>query len=322
MVLQLRAADGVYFTNRVLAAQAAGFEFSERGPTTLALVSRDTREDIAIMHVEHGKEAMCVLSVIVVSLDPNTCPIEWLAGTRFIQAIKKFAQLMNATVCDESGAQLEEDDIQAIKARVNAVMEARQGREIKNRQRTTMPDGTVRVDTEGLSFIGRYQTKRGRHLRTEYFDVPPLSWDDGQIRGLQIAAEFLAYMRSHREDRYWYRLVIEDAIKAHAEGSSCVKPARGNAAVSFVEVIVATTAFAAQSCRFEPWIERRIQQQRQRKADREEIDAEQKSAFVERMKAARLRKSEERAKQAQPVAKAAPMKPARQRARKAEMVEA
>ncbi len=323
VVLLLQSAGGDYFktANRVLAAQASGFEFSNSAPTTLALLSRDTREDIATMHVDGFKEATAELSSIVVRMSPSACPIECQAGTRLTTAIEKFARLMNARICDADARNLTEEEFLALGKRIDALMLDRRMDDHKEYARTAMPDGTVRFEVEGLSFVTEYRTPRGRHLRTDYFDVPPLTWYDGQIRGLQVAAELLEFMRTHHTDRYWYCDVIMAAVQATSrEDYSTEKPTRGSAARAFLSVIVGNTLFAARNSSFGPWIAQQIEEKRHSKATIEEADAEQKRAFVERMKTARARKAQERAKVAEK--RTARVTPIRQTARKAELVAA
>lgn len=45
----------------------------------------------------------------------------------------------------------------------------------------------------GLPYVTARRTPRGRHLGTVTFDVEPMSWEDGYLHGLQVAADVVAW---------------------------------------------------------------------------------------------------------------------------------
>jgi hypothetical protein len=86
----------------------------------------------------------------------------------------------------------------------------------------------VKFWDESVSCISVSKTQRGRHLSSNYFDVPDEEYGDGWIRGARIAQELLKEMRTTRLSRL--QLVMEEASVHLVKRDGTTSGKRGAAA--------------------------------------------------------------------------------------------
>lgn len=168
-----------------------------------------------------------------------------------------------------------------------------QGERLKLRQHVAQPvvvraDGK-RVKPLGLSFSTSTVTARGAHVEYTHFDVPAQEYGAGSITGYRCAAELLAALQRGYGPHIDVPSIVREAAEAtrHRSGT---EPSKVGAAVAFMSVVSEALKFLAQNSQHAEYIGREITKVERLNVVYDELEAEKKAAFVERMRAARAAK--------------------------------
>lgn len=151
------------------------------------------------------------------------------------------------------------------------------------------PDGERRQSL-GLSFTSCTLNKRGHWTGDNHFDVPEEKYADGRITGLRCAAELLEALQRGYGPHISLRDVIREAINVKFERGGGDNASRWGAACGFMGVIEESVKFLAEHGRHADWIAKKIEKEERYLAHCAERDAQEKAAFVERMRKARAAK--------------------------------
>lgn len=151
-----------------------------------------------------------------------------------------------------------------------------------------MPDGKVKT-REYVSFHSRVKTKRGTASEWRYFDVPPASYYDGDVRGIMAGKEFLEVLRLKSGPDLRLRFMIEELAAAYEEpfGSGSKEKTRHSTVESFLGVLDDALSFAAKSANFSSMLEARIEAVRAAEAREIKDEAREKLELVERLRKGR-----------------------------------
>lgn len=152
---------------------------------------------------------------------------------------------------------------------------------------TTLPDGNVKT-THGLSFVTTTHTKRGRFVAYSAFDVPDEDYGAGWITGTLAAGELLVALS---EERFDLLGILEEASSI-PRGD----PRRG-ASAGFLRMIEKMIYFAAEHARHEQIVKETVKGLRASMERARLKEQQEKSAFVQRMKAAKQAKAAQRAQE-------------------------
>lgn len=262
----------------------AGFDCLSSGGAGLA--SRDTGETIATLNPD-GNGLSRPIREFKLSIDPEACAIEFKAGTRLLRIFRDCAVLIGAQACDGFGKHLSTEDLDALANHIDAVISRRRD-EAWEARKFKLPSGEVRRAGE-LSFqyvVLKEAGSRKRVYRSVDFDCAPAPYYEGYIRGLEMAEEFIAYHRKHKQSRIEIAQVLEAAIdagneKTHQDAASKRGHARGF-------LMVMETLLRVGTGNINPkWLEAQKEQAVANQKAVEKYDQIQKAEFVARMRTAR-----------------------------------
>ena len=141
----------------------------------------------------------------------------------------------------------------------------------------------------GLSFWTVTESVRGRTLCSRAFDVAAEEFDAGYVTGLRVFIEFMHALRA-AEPRFHAGTVIEAAHEAAQEGADGL-PSRRGAAAAFLIRLSSAVVVAAQHFEFEAAALGEIAAVEGLRAFHQKQREGRKTAFVQRMKAARQAKA-------------------------------
>lgn len=149
------------------------------------------------------------------------------------------------------------------------------------------PDGQRKQRT-GLSFTTRTLNKRGHSQDFNHFDVPAEVYGQSRMTGYRCAKELLDALRRGYGPHIPMRDIIKDAVNIKYGGY----PDKGQwgAACTFINVVEQALLFLAKNSQYADWIDRAIKYEEECIARGAERDAQEKAAFVERMRKARAAK--------------------------------
>lgn len=262
----------------------AGFDCLSSGGAGLA--SRDTGETIATLNPD-GNGLSRPIREFKLSIDPEACAIEFKAGTRLLRIFRDCAVLIGAQACDGFGKHLSTEDLDALANHIDAVISRRRD-EAWEARKFKLPSGEVRLAGE-LSFqymvLKEAGSRKSAH-RSVDFDCTPMPYYQGYIRGLEMAEEFIAYHRKHKEAHIQIARVLEAAIDAAnekfpAEGKSKRGQARG-----FLMVMETLLRVGMNNINLK-WLTHQKEQAAATHEALEKYDQRKKAEFVARMRAAR-----------------------------------
>ncbi len=149
------------------------------------------------------------------------------------------------------------------------------------------PDG-VRRQNMGLSFTSRTMNKRGYSQDFNHFDVPAEEYADGRITGYRCGKELLDALKRGYGPHISIRDILKDAVNAKSGGYH--GKGQWGAACTFINVVEESLRFLAKHSQYADWIDRTIKSEENSIAALAERDAQEKAAFVERMRKARAAK--------------------------------
>lgn len=147
-----------------------------------------------------------------------------------------------------------------------------------------LPNGLVKK-FKHASFISKTVTHRRKHIGASYFDLTLQESPNGRVCGLNIAREFLALAKTSGTCR-----IVDLAMmsKELSEAKHQRDDERANSAAwEFLKVIDEMIRFAACHTDFNEYIDRLTKDALRSEQFLVELEAKQKSEFVERMKKAR-----------------------------------
>lgn len=145
-------------------------------------------------------------------------------------------------------------------------------------------DGTQRRPAP-LSFTRDVRTACGRYLESNYFDVPEQGFDDGAITGYHCVAELLEALALDHGPFIPLPYVLREVSEAANRRS--YGTGRRAAAESFMEVVGDSLKFFAKHSNRRVFIARKIASAEHYKEASAEVRANDRVAFVIRMKAAK-----------------------------------
>ena len=149
------------------------------------------------------------------------------------------------------------------------------------------PDGT-RTKQGALSFITKEISRVGSWTGERCFDVPAEDYYSGSVTGYRCAAELLDALARGYGPHIIKQHVIKAALQASDEPYG--KPSRRGAGTAFMEVIEGALTFMAKHSRHKEFMAAKIAEVERLQATMAELEAKEKAAFVERMKAGRAAK--------------------------------
>ena len=149
------------------------------------------------------------------------------------------------------------------------------------------PDGT-RTRRGALSFVTEEVGPAGGYKAERCFDVPQEDFYSGCVTGYRCAAELLEALARGYGPHIIKQHVIKEALQASGEPYS--KPSRRGAGSAFMEIVGEALTFMARHSLHGQYMAAKIAEAERLQATMAELDAKEKAAFVERMKAARLRR--------------------------------
>lgn len=149
------------------------------------------------------------------------------------------------------------------------------------------PDGT-RTRRGALSFVTEEINRVGGWTGERCFDVPAEDYYAGCVTGYRCAAELLYALARGYGPHFVKQHVIKAALQAREEPYG--KPSRRGAGTAFMEVIGEAVTFMAKHSRHREFMAAKIAEAERLQATMAELDAKEKAAFVERMKAGRAAK--------------------------------
>lgn len=283
ITLYLRPKGDRFHEGPVSRAYEAGFQ-SLPGRLIAGLGSRDTGETIATLTPDSNGLARPVQE-FKLSIDPESCAIEWRAGTRLIGITRDYAVLIGAHICDGFGKALTSENLDAIGAHIDKVINRRRD-EARDARRVKLPTGEVR-ELGVVSFQHRVVKEAGarkRVWRPVDFDCQPMPYYQGCVRGIEMAEEVIAHYRKHKV----LDLDIESMLKAAFvaqkqpfEGNTTRGQARG-----FLEVMAALIRVGTGNVN-PKWIAHLKERAVADRESMEEGDRRKKAEFVARMRAGR-----------------------------------
>ncbi|MCE1194223.1 MAG: hypothetical protein LWW96_18925 [Acidovorax sp.] len=149
------------------------------------------------------------------------------------------------------------------------------------------PDGT-RTRRGALSFITQEIGRGGWWKGERCFDVPAEDCSAGSVTGYRCAAELLEALARD----YGPYIPVQHVIKAALQ--ACDEPrgskSRLSAGFAFMEVVGHALTFMAKHSLHREFMAKKIAEAERVQAYMAELDAKEKTAFVERMKAAKAAK--------------------------------
>ncbi|WP_159917842.1 hypothetical protein [Pantoea sp. 18069] len=285
ITLYLRPKGARFHEGPISRAYEAGFE-SLPGRFVAGLVSRDTGETIATLTPD-GNGLNHPVREIKLSIDPESCAIEWQAGTRLARVAGEYAILIGAKVCDGFGKTLSPDGLGAIGSHIDKVINRRRA-EARKARKIKLPSGELRELGE-LSFqhaVVREAGSRKSVWRSVDFDCQPMPYYQGYVRGVEMAEEVIAYYKKHKEPDLHIEHVLEAAFRAKTEKRSCEGDSKNGQAQGFLTVMAVLIRVGAGNIN-PKWI---AQQKERAVASHESMEAYgrlKKAEFVARMRAAR-----------------------------------
>lgn len=149
------------------------------------------------------------------------------------------------------------------------------------------PDGT-RTRRGALSFVTEEINRVGCWTGERGFDVPAEDYYAGSVTGYRCAAELLDALARGYGPHFVKQHVIKAALQASDEPYG--KPSRRGAGTAFMEVIEGALTFMAKHSRHKEFMAAKIAEAERLQATMAELEAKEKAAFVERMKAGRAAK--------------------------------
>jgi len=143
-----------------------------------------------------------------------------------------------------------------------------------------------------LSFV------RNAHKKdADYFVVPDGHWATGYEHGITAFADLLNTLRCNKMNGVDnLHIPLRQIIQQVTHLASDIKglEARTSAASQFIYLMREALEFMATQAKFEPWLARRLADAQQQALISQRHEAEEKAAFVARMKAAKAAKAAKR----------------------------
>jgi hypothetical protein len=283
--LKLRARRGRWnaITIFAVAGNIGGFRRAENGRWELpGVLKAEPRARIECACPRHADDVGSEFHVV---MDLDSCCCNWCdTFDHVLQAAQQMAAALGADILDATGEPFTDQSTAQEKARVEAVLAERtKAREIIR----VLPDGT-RVKQGLISCHSERQTKRGRYLGEDRFDVPALGYYPGAIHGYRLMLELLDTLRAHTSWDTNHRDVKEMLKAAVSSGKRDFDaPSKGNVADSVIDIAAYALSFFANHSNYMGFIERQIQQEERSCAWMEEAERREKAEFVARMREAR-----------------------------------
>lgn len=149
------------------------------------------------------------------------------------------------------------------------------------------PDGT-RTRRGALSFVTEEINRAGGWTGERCFDVPAEDYYAGSVTGYRCAAELLEALARGYGPHIIKSHVINDALQASDEPHG--KPSRRGAGTAFLAIVGEALTFMARHSLHKEFMAAKIAEAESARTTMAELDAKEKAAFVERMKAGRAAK--------------------------------
>ncbi|WP_114970219.1 hypothetical protein [Rhodoferax ferrireducens] len=156
-----------------------------------------------------------------------------------------------------------------------------------------LPGGNVKTKFN-LSFVTRVETKAGKFVSENNFDVPAQAYWDGALTGVKMASEYMAAISLRNFECTSLMSIVRDmatCLVAEAD-QELGTPKRGNVAVAFLRELECMLRFSAKHCNHQQYFSDQIAQQTLDIQAWEEKNQKKKTAFSERMREAKKAKRE------------------------------
>lgn len=158
----------------------------------------------------------------------------------------------------------------------------------------TLPDGCVK-EFNYLSFQSSTHTKRRRYIASSNFDVPAQSRCDGLVTGMSAAMEYMRALSLPNFRASLLGCVSDMAPFLNEEGDD---PSRRHAAHSFINQLDEMLVFAAKNCNHQQYFQEKLLATNKAREQVKQHEEQQKTEFVERMRAAKAAKRQAAKKEA------------------------
>lgn len=269
------------------AFEVAGFGRSKEFVGT-AFVSKDTGETIAEPKWNGFDAAMGQLSQIEIRCDPARCVVEFDAGQRLISALRVLANQLDGYIADGVGSELSEDELSAVGQHIDALLDQRASEQA--------PKG-FQVDAQTIRFPGQLSfqyvdhvavpKKRSKKVHPTFFESHDTDFFEGRAEGVRRAMELVQFILDHKVRSPSFAATLNE-IFTSGQWAKSYQPG-GHIAGAFIETI--EEVFRAGCVHISKgWMLGRHQYLLKQAKLNRETKAEEASAFVERMRAAKAAK--------------------------------
>lgn len=292
ITLHLRPTGEHFRANPMTRAHEAGFE-SLLGAHGVSMRSRDTGEVIATLKADTNG-LVRPIKEITLQIDPESCPIEWRAGSRLVELLERYLTLVGASAYDGLGALLSPDEIKAIGQHIDHTLFRRRDEE-REASLITMPNGEIREPGE-LSFqygVWREAGSKKRTWRKVGFDCQPMHYYKGYVQGIEMAKEVITYFKKHKVADFGLESALEAAFEA-GRGQSAGDDTKLGQMRGFMTVMCTLIRVGAGGIN-PNWIEAQQRHAIEVLDDHARYEAQKKTEFVNRMRQGRKAAAERRA---------------------------
>lgn len=265
----------------------------------MGLLDLDTDEVVAVLMADNAGRWHRPLTEFTLTIEPESCAIEPMAGKRLMGALKDLLVLIGGEAHIDDH-RLGQEDLDKLADDINKIMRRRMG-EAYDARLQRMSNGELRR-LGLLSF--QYQViqdpgSRKKVFRYVDFDCSGVNKDYPYAHGIEMAEEVIAFCKKHKREQLDIQSMLLGAFHAIEEGRSLPygQHAASQAAQGFLSVM--TTLICVGTKLINPaWIESRKSESRSYVDRVKQLDAEEKAQFVARMRAARIAAQAKRKKKA------------------------
>lgn len=124
-----------------------------------------------------------------------------------------------------------------------------------------LPGGNVKKNFN-LSFVTRVETKSGKFVSENNFDVPAESYGDGELTGVRAAREYMAALSLPNFGCTSLMDIVREISTCFEEHENLKSGdlSRGNVAVSFLRELEVMLRFSAKNCNHQNYFEQHVAQ--------------------------------------------------------------
>ncbi|MFN9476396.1 hypothetical protein [Acidovorax sp.] len=287
IVLTLRPAGQRFNGNVRERAEEAGFKYIQ--PTTLGYAHHDTGKEIARLGIRSRLDGRPP-EEIQVHIDPESCAVQFGAGSRLFEMLAKYAILVSGQLCNGLGKPLQKDEQTTLQEHINKAMQRRDKLDRKART-ITLPDGERR-ELGDLFFSFTVRREAGSKKRADrrvYFDVQPMDYYEGAAHAGRMIQAIVQGFKDHKVHHPDIRRIILEAVRKTDPGQhwgTWDKPSIGNVTFQFLEIIETLVKIGADNLN-PKWLQHRIDENAAAHKGHLAMIAQRKREVVEQLRKGR-----------------------------------